>query len=135
MRKWYLYILLTVIWISLSACSIRKDDTKKLRDVEFTVVNPDEIPEELKVQIEAEKEEEFKLTYGDNGYLYIARGYGKRQTSGYSVEVAACYETEDLICMETELLGPPKEEEIQKQSTYPYVVIKIEYTDKNVAFN
>lgn len=135
MRKWYLYILLAVIWLSLSACSIRKDDTKKLRDVEFTVVSPDEIPEELKVQIEAEKEEEFKLTYGEGGYLYIARGYGKRQTSGYSVEVAACYETEDLICTETELLGPPKEEEIQEQSTYPYVVIKIEYTDKNVAFN
>lgn len=135
MRKWYLYILLAVIWISLGACSIRKDDMKKLRDVEFTVVSPGEGPEELEVQIEEEKEEEFKLTYGEGGYLYIARGYGKRQTSGYSVEVAACYETEDLICMETELLGPPKEEKIQEQSTYPYVVIKIEYTDKNVAFN
>lgn len=135
MRKWYLYILLAVIWMSLSACSIRKDDMKKLRDVEFTVVSPDEIPGELKAQIDAEKEGEFKVTYGEGGYLYIARGYGKRQTSGYSVEVTACYETEDLICMETELLGPPKEEEIQKRSTYPYVVIKIEYTDKNVAFN
>lgn len=135
MRKWYLYILLAVIWMSLSACSIRKDDTKKLRDVEFTVVNQDEIPEALKAQIEAGKKEEFKLTYGDSGYLYIARGYGERKTSGYSVEVAACYETKDLICMETELLGPPKEEEIKEQSTYPYVVIKTEYTDKNVAFN
>lgn len=135
MKKWYLYILLVVTGVSLSACQVRKDDTKKLRDIEFTVVAADEVPEELNAQIEAEKEEGFRLTYGDNGYLYIARGYGERKTSGYSVEVAACYETEDLICMETELLGPPKDEEIQEKSTYPYVVIKTEYTDKNVAFN
>lgn len=133
MKKRYLYILFVMVLL-LCGCSAGKDDMKKLRDVEFTVMNPDEVPEELRTKMEEEKENGFMLTYADDGYLYIARGYGKQDTSGYSVEVAECYETEDIIYMKTNLLGPPKTEKILKKSTWPNVVIKTEYMDKNVVF-
>lgn len=135
MKKWYLYILPVMVFVLFTACSVKKVNTEKLRDVEFTVVNPSEVPEELRVQIESGGKEPFKFTYGDAGYLYMARGYGQRQTSGYSVEVTACYEAEDAICVDTTLLGPEKGEEIQQKPTCPYVVIKTEYTDKNVIFD
>ena len=48
------------------------------------------IPEELKEKIDGEKEKPFRLTYEDKGTLYIARGYGKKQTTGYSVKVKEC---------------------------------------------
>lgn len=134
MKKLGLYILLAGCILLFAACSVQKDSAKKLKDAEFTVVDARDVPEELKEQIEEEKEETFELTYGDEGYLYIARGYGKQDTSGYSVEVKECYETSNTICMKTNLLGPPKEEEIVEKATYPYVVIKLEYSDKSIVF-
>ena len=98
------------------------------------MLDHDEIPEEFLAEIEASKEEPMMLTYGDKGYLYAARGYGVQDTTGYSVKVEQCYETENGIRVVTSLLGPEKEEKILKKKTCPYVVIKMEYTDKEVEF-
>lgn len=134
MRKKYL-LLLPLIVLILTACSVRKADDKKLRDVEFIVLDKDDVPEEFMAKIEEAKEGQVKLSYADRGYLYIARGYGQKDTSGYSVEVRRCYETENEIHVETGLLGPGKEEKILKKKTCPYVVIKTEYTDKQIEFD
>lgn len=134
MKRRCVYILSVFAFLFLTACSAGKDDMKKLREVEFTVMNPDEVPEELRTLIEEKKGETFRLTYSDGGYLYMARGYGEKETSGYSVEVTECYETEDVVMVKTNLLGPPKDEEIIEESTYPYVVVKTEYIEKNVVF-
>lgn len=135
MRKRHVYILsMLLVLLLLTACSAGKDDRKKLRDIEFTVVAAGEVPEELMNLITEKQEEEFQMTYADKGYLYLARGYGKRDTSGYSVEVTECYEAEDVVGVKTNLIGPPKDEEIIEESTYPCVVVKIEYIEKDVIF-
>ena len=118
----------------LTSCSFKKQNTEKLREVEFTVVDKEDIPEELAAELEDGKKPAMKLSYGDAGYLYAARGYGMQETTGYSVTVDECYETEDTICIETTLLGPQKGEDIIEKSTYPYIVIKMEYTEKPVIF-
>lgn len=133
MKKAGFFILL--IAVLASGCTIRKEDTEKLRDIDFTVVESEDVPEELRDIIQEKQENETKLFYADEGYLYVVRGYGKQDTSGYSVEVRDCYETENTICVETNLLGPPKGEEIVEKPTYPCVVIKIEYSEKDVVFN
>ena len=134
MKKWIVYIPVMLAFFLLAACSAGKENLKKIRDIDYTVVAADEVPEELKVKYEEEKEHPCRLTYADQGYLYIAQGYGKKETSGYSASVEACYETEDAVCIETSLMGPDRKEEIIEEDTYPYVVVKIEYTDKNVIF-
>ncbi len=135
MKKRYVYILsMLLILLLLTACHAGRDNRKKLRDIEFTVVSREEVPEELANLITEKKEEEFQLTYADKGYLYMAHGYGERETSGYSVKVEECFEAEDVISMKTNLIGPPKDEEIIEESTYPYVVVKIEYIEKDVVF-
>lgn len=135
MRRFVLRILpLACCVLFAAACSIQKDADEKLRDIEFTVVDPQEVPQKLKDQIEEEKEKPFRLTYGDNGWLYLARGYGERNSSGYSVEVKSCYETENAVCFQTQLLGPSGGE-AKEGSTWPYVVVKMEYCDKNVLFD
>lgn len=133
MKKVGVYMLLAVSFL-LVGCSIQKKDEKRLRDIEFTVLEKEDAPQELQDMIDENQEEEMRLSYGDEGYLYVVRGYGKQKTSGYSVEVKDCYETENAICVETNLLGPPKGEEIVKKPTYPSVIIKMEYSDKNVNF-
>lgn len=119
----------------LSGCAVEKVGEGKVRDVEFTVVDEADVPQEFLGRIEEAKEKEMKLSYGDAGYLYVARGYGVRETTGYSVEVEACYETEDSVRVKTGLLGPEKGEEILDKETYPYVVIKMEYIEKPVVYD
>lgn len=121
--------------LGVAGCSVGKVREEKVRDVEFTVVDKEEVPEEFLKEIEEAKEEELKLSYGDEGYLYVARGYGTQDTSGYSIEVDECYETEDGIVVKTSLLGPEKGEKILDKKTCPYVVIKMEYVDKLVMFD
>ena len=75
------------------------------------------------------------IDYAEQGKLYIAEGYGPQPTSGYSVEVEAVYETRDAVYIHTNLLGPEKGEETKEVTTYPYVVIQMEYIEKDVLFD
>ena len=85
--------------------------------------------------IEEKKKEPMKVTYADQGYLYAAVGYGKQETSGYSITVDECYETDNAICIHTSLLGPKKDEKVSEKASYPYLVIKTEAIDKVVEFD
>lgn len=126
--------LLGLLMGILSGCSIMKEDTKKVKDVDFTVVEEEEIPEELKTKINEQKNDVFRLTYEDGGYLYLAVGYGSQPTGGYSVTVNELYETNNTIQMKTGLLGPSKTEEVTQNVTYPYVVVKMEAIEKKTVF-
>ena len=134
MRKIIPTILCVILLSLMTGCSAEKLRTEKLRDIEFTVVDEENIPEELEEMIEEKEEKPFKLTYADNGALYIAVGYGEQPTSGYSIEVKELYETENAIYIHTNLIGPAKDEKIVEQKTYPYLVVKLEFIDKNVVF-
>lgn len=118
----------------LMGCSVKKLNTEKLKDIDFTVLEEENIPEELQAMIKEKETQPFKLTYADNGELYIAEGYGEQETSGYSIEVKECYETENAVYVHTNLIGPAKEEKVVEKKTYPYIVIKMEFIDKNVVF-
>lgn len=134
MKKIVTVILCICLITLLVGCSVEKMSLKKLRDIDFTVVDEEQIPKELKDMIEEKEEEIFKTSFGDQGSLYIAVGYGKQATSGYSIEVKELYETENAIYIHTNLIGPTREEKIVERDTYPYIVVKLEYIDKNVVF-
>lgn len=120
--------------VSLFACGMEKTATKKLRDVEFTVIDQSEIPQELLSTMEEKKKEGFKLTYADENNLYLAVGYGEQKTGGYSIAVDECYLTENAIYFGTTLTGPEKGEKINQVSSYPCIVIKMEPIDEPVVF-
>ena len=134
MKRGFIFISSLIISLSLLGCTVRTDKTEKLRDLDFTVLDKDEIPESFMEEISERVKKGFKLTFEDQGYLYIAEGYGKQETSGYSIEVADLYETENAIYVQTDLIGPGNDEEIVERPTYPYIVLKTESVDKNVVF-
>ena len=119
----------------LTGCVSRPQKTEKLRDLEFMVMNKEEIPEELKEAITANQDQPFRLTYTDQGKLYIAEGYGAQLKTGYSVEVNGLYETENAIYFHSSLLGPEKGEETKEITTFPYVVVVLDEIDKTVVFD
>lgn len=118
----------------LSGCSMQKTATEKIRDIAFTVVKEEEVPQELATMIDEKKTGRMKLVYTDESYLYLVEGYGTKQTSGYSVVADACYETENAVCFHSQLLGPKEGEQVFDAKSYPYVVIKIERIEKHVVF-
>lgn len=120
--------------VNLLGCGMKETAIKKLKDIEFTVIDQSEIPEELFNTMEEKKKEGFKLTYTDEKNLYIAVGYGEQATGGYSISVDECYLTENAIYFETTLTGPEKGEKVNEVATYPYIVIKAKYMDEPVVF-
>lgn len=136
MKKWGLAATaaICILAVLLTVGTIEKMDAKKIRDIDYTLTDKDDIPEELKEQIEKRKGEEMRIYYGEEGSLYAVRGYGRQETGGYSIRVLKCYETKHAVYVETELLGPDHGEERKEADTCPYVVIRMEYMDKQIIF-
>lgn len=133
-RFWKLFgFILTAVFI-ITGCTMEESSNEKLRDLEFTVVEEADIPEEFLKIIEEKKTGEFKTTYTDNENLYICVGYGEQQTGGYSIAVNELYLSSNAIYIDTNLIGPSKDEKISEALSYPYVVVKTEYMDKSVVF-
>lgn len=125
---------LVVCTLLLASCAFLSEETIKLRDLDFTVLSEEKIPEELLTIIEEKKSTPFQITYSDNEYLYICVGYGEQETGGYSIAVNELYLTESNICANTSLLGPDVSEKGNKTPSYPYIVLKTEYLDQTVIF-
>lgn len=133
-NRFLLMFIVVLAVVAVSACGIEKVSHKKTNDIDFTVVAEIEMPQEVKQIVEERKEAPFKVTYSDNQYTYIIVGYGRQKYEGYSIRVKELYETKNAICVKTEFLGPEEYTNTQVES-YPYIVMKIEYTDKNVVFS
>ena len=115
------------------ACGGEKQ-AEKLRDLEFAVIGPDETPQELAQIIEEKKNDSFRLTYTSGNDLYIAAGYGKQETGGYSITVPELYLTDNSIIVKTELKGPERSEPTGEEPSYPYIVLRTELLEEPVVF-
>ena len=119
--------------MSVSGCS-KAESEEKLMPADFTVVCYDDIPKDFLREIEEKKETDFKLTCISDGWLYIARGYGKQNTGGYSIAVKEVSVSDNAVYFDSELIGPKQGEAANKLATYPYVVVKIEDAGRSVVF-
>mgnify|MGYP002228569711 CR=1 FL=1 len=74
-------------------------ETEKIRDMKYEVIEEEDIPQSLREMIKGGEKKPFRITYSDQGFLYIAQGYEVQPTTGYSVEVKELYETETAVCI------------------------------------
>lgn len=135
MKRWTAAIasvclLMTAI---LAGCS-GKAEEGKVKDLDFTVIGQNEIPQELRDIIEQKKRESFRLTYSSGEDLYIAAGYGEQKTGGYSISVPELFLTENSITVKTELKGPEKGEQTGGEPSFPFIVIKTAFMEEPVVF-
>lgn len=136
MRYKIIILFFTLMITAMGLCSCKQEDTeiKKIKDLEFTVVEDADLPGELKEIIDEKKEEPFKLSYSNKDYLYIVVGYGKQNSGGYSISVDELYLTSNAIYINTNLIGPTQTDLVTQGVTYPYVVTKLEYREERVVF-
>lgn len=128
-------LLVCLMCAGVIACGTKQDPMEKIKDLEFSVIAEDNLPEELLSVIAEKKASPFKLTFQDQGFVYICVGYGEQETGGYSVTINELYETGNAIYIDTNLIGPGAEEKGKNSPSYPYVAVKTEYIDKPVVFD
>lgn len=119
---------------AVAGCSTEKDSVEKVKDLDFTIVAEEDIPQEFLGAIEEKKQNPMKLSFLDTGNLYIAVGYGVQKSTGYSVGVEELYLTENSIYIDTTLIGPAQGEAVTQTETWPYVVVKTERREEPVVF-
>ena len=56
--------------------------------------------------MEEKKEKEFQLSYETGEDLYLAKGYGRQMSGGYSIQVEELGESGNGLFFVTRLLGP-----------------------------
>lgn len=133
-KKITAFTLLFILSLSIIGCGNKAGDVKKIRDLEFTVVEDTDLPDKLANFIESKKDNPCKFSYSNEDYLYIVQGYGAQKSGGYSISVTDLFLSENAIYIKTNLIGPGKDEPVTQNITYPYVVVKMEYMDKPIVF-
>ena len=118
----------------LSGCAASKQAPKKLKDVDYTILQTRDIPDKLAETIEQKKEAEFKLSFETDQDLYLVHGYGEQETGGYSIVVRDLYLSENALYFDTELLGPKNGSDPPKKPSYPYIVVKTKKYKQNIVF-
>lgn len=126
--------VLALVCIGFTGCRSVKEDGKKVKDLDFTVVGENEIPKELSDLIIQKREKPFKLTYADGEDMYIVIGEGQQKGGGYSIAVKELYLTDNSIVIRTELIGPDKSEAAGADPSFPVLVVKTQFLDEPVVF-
>lgn len=127
-------VVIFLLTIQISGCEGNYKGSEKGLNLEYTVLGETKIPEEFLSQIEEKKAEKFELTYRDNEYLYIAKGFGEQKTSGSSISVTNLTCEDQTIYFESKLVIPQEKENRNSISSFPYIVIKTELIDFPVVF-
>lgn len=126
--------VLIVGCIGFTGCHGDEEESKKVQDLEFSVVGENEIPQALKELIGKKREKPFKLTYADGKEMYIVIGEGPQTGGGYSVAVRELYLTDNAVVIRTELIGPEKGEASGTDISYPVLIVKTAYMEEPVVF-
>ena len=127
-------LLLVLLCCLLGGCSIEKVRAGDGVKPEYTVMKEEDFPEKVKELINENKEEEFQMTYQDQGYLYLLKVYGKQETEGYSIQIEDLSQRENAIHIKTVLMGPEDEEKLTDEPSYPCLVVKMKYREEPVIF-
>ena len=126
-------VLLLVVFF-LTGCHIRKLQPEKVADLEYTILEEEDIPEAFLKMLEEKKGNPMMLTFLNDEWLFIGVGYGTQKTSGYSITVDSMYLSPDGIYLDTTLYGPKPEETVTQVESYPYLVLRTERREESVIF-
>lgn len=134
MKKMVSLVCLAVCMVLiLCGCRIIRVEEEERKPLEYTVVNPQEIPAEVLSLIEEKKAKEFQMTYQSGEDMYLLKGYGQQMSGGYSIRVEELSGSSNGIFFKTRLLGP-EDDSLGGEPSYPYIVVRTAYLDEPVLF-
>ena len=133
MKKAVCLLAALVLAAVLSGCGLIRNEEEERKPVDYTVVERQDIPAALDEIMNEKKEKEFQLSYETGEALYLAKGYGRQMSGGYSIQVEELGASSNGLFFVTRLIGPKDLNEAGVPS-YPCIVIKTEPQKKPVVF-
>ena len=133
MKKAVCLLAILVLAAVLSGCGLIRIEEEERKPVDYTVVERQDIPVALDEIMNEKKEKEFQLSYQTGEALYLAKGYGRQMSGGYSIQVEELGVSSNGLFFVTRLIGPKDLNEAGVPS-YPCIVIKTEPQKKPVVF-
>ena len=133
MKKAVCLLAALVLAAVLSGCGLIRIEEEERKPVDYTVVERQDIPAALDEIMNEKKEKEFQLSYETGEALYLAKGYGRQMSGGYSIQVEELGASSNGLFFVTRLIGPKDINEAGVPS-YPCIVIKTEPQKKPVVF-
>ena len=86
MKKAVCLLVALVLAAVLSGCGLIRIEEEERKPVDYTVVERQDIPAALDEIMNEKKEKEFQLSYQTGEALYLAKGYGRQMSGGYSIK-------------------------------------------------
>lgn len=133
MKKAVCLLAVLVLAAVLSGCGLIRIEEEERKPVDYTVLERQDIPAALDEIMNEKKEREFQLSYETGEALYLAKGYGRQMSGGYSIQVEELGASSNGLFFVTRLIGPKDLNEAGVPS-YPCIVIKTEPQKKPVVF-
>ena len=133
MKKAASLLCLAVLFLMLGGCQMIRIEEENKTPLAYTVIEDSQIPEEMQELIREKKETEFQIAYQKGTELFLAKGYGRQMSGGYSIQVKEISASSTAVFFETKLMGPSAEEQSGAPS-YPYIAVKIQYRKEPVQF-
>ena len=133
MKKAVCLLAALVLAAVLSGSGLIRIELEERKPVDYTVVERQDIPAALDEIMNEKKEKEFQLSYETGEALYLAKGYGRQMSGGYSIQVEELGASSNGLFFVTRLIGPKDLNEAGVPS-YPCIVIKTEPQKKPVVF-
>lgn len=125
--------MLLIFLLMAGGCSLVKIEEGERTPLAYTVVETAELPSSAREMIQEKKDRDFQMTYQKEDTVYLIRGYGKKMSGGYSIQVAELSVSSTAVFFKTRLIGPEKENQSGAPS-YPYIAVKTEYREEPVIF-
>lgn len=82
MGRWMIRMVIIFLLIPvLTGCRIVDVSEGEVKEVEYTVLGNEDLPEEVRKLLEEQGQEPFALAYESGGFLYLMKGYGRQNSS------------------------------------------------------
>lgn len=127
-------LCLVCLLLLAGGCRAERIDRNGEKELAYTVMKTEDIPEEVMKTMEEQGEEPYQLCYQDGEVLYLMRGYGKQKTGGYSIQIESLSSSGATVIFRTKLLGPQSREEQKSDGSCPYIVVRTENQELPVLF-
>ena len=101
--------MLLIFLLMAGGCSLVKIEEGERTPLAYTVVETAELPSSAQEMIQEKKDRDFQMTYQKGDTVYLIRGYGKKMSGGYSIQVAELSVSSTAVFFKTRLIGPEKE--------------------------
>lgn len=132
-RRIWILILGIILCVIQTGC-IKKDEQGQKQKVVYVVCRRSVIPVQLGKLIDEQKNEAFHFIYTTGDFTYYVIGYGKQSGRGYKIKVREFSADQTHIYIDTILTGVTKEHQTHGKS-YPYIVLKSQFYEKDVIFH